>query len=186
MQSIDTINNPVLLNPAGGGPSTTYEFSDKGIAWPGEKKKYAVTPGYNVSEIVPPPNWMKRFPNNYTTDNVPDLHNDEHFQNWMRTAGLPDFSKLWGRNDNQDMPKGKYNITINMSELDCLCFVLSDSHHLVDYPVREFGGTKSIVISTVAWSGGKNAFLGWAYVGASGLFVLLAILGTIRHLIKPR
>lgn len=52
--------------------------------------------------------------------------------------------------------------------------------------MSEFGGTKSLVFSTVSWSGGKNAFLGWAYVGASGLFVLLAILGTIRHLIKPR
>jgi hypothetical protein len=57
---------------------------------------------------------------------------------------------------------------------------------MADFPVTQFGGTKSIVISTIAWSGGKNAFLGWAYVGASGLFVLLAIVGTARHLIRPR
>ncbi|KIJ29888.1 hypothetical protein M422DRAFT_784168 [Sphaerobolus stellatus SS14] len=160
----DTISSPTLL-----GSSEVYDFSASNIAWPGERKKYAVMPGYNVSEIVPPPNWHDRFPNGYTKENIPNFQEDEHFQNWMRTAGLPTFSKLWGRNDNNDMVKGSYSITIGMN-----------------YPVTEFGGTKSIVISTVAWSGGKNAFLGWAYVGASGLFVLLAILGTIRHLIKPR
>lgn len=55
-----------------------------------------------------------------------------------------------------------------------------------DYPVQGFGGTKSLVISTVSWIGGKNPFLGWAYVAASGVFVLLALAGTIRHLFKPR
>jgi hypothetical protein len=55
-----------------------------------------------------------------------------------------------------------------------------------DFPVKSYKGTKSIVISTVSWVGGKNPFLGWAYVAAAALFVLLAILGTIRHLLKPR
>ena len=34
--------------------------------------------------------------------------------------------------------------------------------------------------------GGKNPFLGWAYVAASALFVVLSIAGTIRHIMKPR
>ena len=55
-----------------------------------------------------------------------------------------------------------------------------------DYPVQGFKGTKSLVISTVSWIGGKNPFLGWAYVVAAAIFVLLAIAGTIRHLFKPR
>jgi hypothetical protein len=55
-----------------------------------------------------------------------------------------------------------------------------------DFPVKSYKGTKSIVISTVSWVGGKNPFLGWAYVAAAALFVLLAVLGTIRHLLKPR
>ena len=58
--------------------------------------------------------------------------------------------------------------------------------HDSDYPVQGFGGTKSLVISTVSWIGGKNPFLGWAYVAAAGVFVLLALAGTIRHLLKPR
>lgn len=55
-----------------------------------------------------------------------------------------------------------------------------------DFPVKSYKGTKSVVVSTVAWIGGKNPFLGWAYVASAGLFVLLAVLGTIRHLVRPR
>src|ERR1700761_226176 len=55
-----------------------------------------------------------------------------------------------------------------------------------DFPVTPYSGTKSIVISTVSWVGGKNPFLGWAYVGASALLALLAIAGTVRHCLKPR
>ncbi|KAI0747835.1 cell cycle control protein [Daedaleopsis nitida] len=149
--------------------STTYTWSEKGIAWPGEAKKYASKPQYDISQITPPPNWALRFPDGYTEQNLPDLSADEHFQNWMRTAGLPTFTKLWGRNDGSTLTKGRYQLTVNMN-----------------FPVRPYKGTKGIVISTVSWMGGKNPFLGWAYVAASGLLVLLGILGTIRHLIKPR
>ncbi|TFK42807.1 cell cycle control protein [Crucibulum laeve] len=168
----DTFSNPVLLNTAGDSNASnmTYEFSSKGIAWPGEAKKYAAKPGYSdLSQIVPPPNWGARFPQGYNESNIPNLREDEHFQNWMRTAGLPVFTKLYGRNDNNDMPKGIYRVTIGLN-----------------FPVLPYKGTKSFVISTVSWIGGKNPFLGWAYVAAAGVFVLLAILGTARHLIKPR
>jgi hypothetical protein len=113
----DTFSNLTLLNPPSGA-SSTYEFTQKGIAWSGEAKKYVSTPGYtNLSEIIPPPNWAKRFPNNYTADQPPpDLRADEHFQNWMRTAGLPTFTKLYGRNDNDELVQGRYEITIDMSE----------------------------------------------------------------------
>jgi hypothetical protein len=55
-----------------------------------------------------------------------------------------------------------------------------------DYPVKQFDGTKSIVISTVSWIGGKQPFLGWAYIGGAILCVLLAVAGLARHLVKPR
>ncbi|KAF8906043.1 cell cycle control protein [Gymnopilus junonius] len=172
----DTFTSPVLLNPSGSSDSSqVYQFSSQGIAWPGEAKKYTSNPigpgGYpDLSSIVPPPNWALQFPNNYTTDNPPpDLRANEHFQNWMRTAGLPTFTKLYGRNDNDVMQKGTYQIIIGLN-----------------FPVQPYKGTKSIVISTVSWIGGKNPFLGWAYVAAAAVFVLLAILGTARHLIKPR
>ncbi|KAJ1970439.1 alkylphosphocholine resistance protein lem3, partial [Dimargaris xerosporica] len=94
----DTINNPVLQNPADTTSNTvTYAFSDKGIAWPSDKQKYGKT-SYKLDEIVAPPNWWPRYPGGaYTTDNPPpDLSQDERFQVWMRTAGLPTFRKLYG------------------------------------------------------------------------------------------
>lgn len=162
----DTLNSPVLVN---GDSNTTYPFYEKGIAWPGERKKYVKTPGYQISDIVPPVNWRDRFPQGYTADNLPDLADDEHFQNWMRTAGLPTFSKLYGRNDNQTMQAGTYELDVYLN-----------------FPVLQFGGTKSVVISTVSWIGGKNPFLGWAYVAAAALFVVLAVIGLVWHCLKPR
>jgi hypothetical protein len=162
----DTFTPLTALN----GSSPTYDFTEQGIAWPGEAKKYTNTPDYSLDQIAPPPNWALRFPNGYTnTTPPPPLHADEHFQNWMRTAGLPTFSKLWGRNNSEPLKQGTYMITVNLN-----------------FPVLPYSGTKSIVISTVSWIGGKNPFLGWAYVAAASVFVLLAIAGTARHLLKPR
>ena len=52
--------------------------------------------------------------------------------------------------------------------------------------MKQFSGTKSIVISTVSWIGGKQPFLGWAYIAAAILCVVLALAGLVRHLVKPR
>lgn len=55
-----------------------------------------------------------------------------------------------------------------------------------DFPVTVYGGTKSIVISTRTVMGGRNPFLGIAYVVVGGICILLGFLFTATHLIKPR
>lgn len=111
---VDTFSKLTLTTDSG----TNYTWSEKGIAWPGEAKKYTSKPDYELSQITPPPNWALRFPDGYTEQNPPpDLSADEHFQNWMRTAGLPTFTKLWGRNDDTKLLKGSYEITVNLSAL---------------------------------------------------------------------
>jgi hypothetical protein len=118
----DTFSSPTLLNPPS-DVAETYELSASGIAWPGEAKKYVSDPigdkGYpDLASIVPPPNWRVRYPDGYTENNPPpDLRSDERFQNWMRTAGLPTFTKLYGRNDRDEMVKGTYRIVIGLSKL---------------------------------------------------------------------
>ena len=108
----DTFRNPVLLNTAGSGNSnTTYNMTRDGIAWSSDADLYGQTK-YNYEDVVPPPNWRKRYPVYNSSFPFPDLHTDEAFQVWMRTAGLPTFSKLALRNDDEPMPIGRYEIEI--------------------------------------------------------------------------
>lgn len=57
---------------------------------------------------------------------------------------------------------------------------------LVVFNVKAYGGTKSLLISTRTVMGGKNDFLGIAYLVVGGLCILLGAFFTVAHLIKPR
>ncbi|OAX82284.1 hypothetical protein ACJ72_03365 [Emergomyces africanus] len=162
----DTFSSPLLL---GTSDNQFFEMTNKGISWSSDKQLFKKTE-YKPDQISPPPNWKKRFPHGYTEANPPpDLHEDEELQVWMRTAGLPTFSKLARRNDRDVMKAGDYRIDI-------------DDH----FPVHRYGGTKSIVISTNSVMGGKNPFMGIAYVVVGGICIILGALFTLAHLVKPR
>ena len=104
-----------------------YTFSDQNIAWPSDKQKflrsqYLTNPDLTArisKELVPPEEWRTAWPDiygkGYTAANLPDLNTWERFQVWMRTAGLPTFRKLWGRNDGADLVAAIYEITITDS-----------------------------------------------------------------------
>jgi len=55
---------------------------------------------------------------------------------WMRTSGLSDFRKLWGKIENSMTP-GTYTLVINNT-----------------YDMTDFGGTKTFVITTTNFLGG--------------------------------
>lgn len=114
----DTFSNPVLLNPQNtNAPNQTYTMqNNSGISWPSDKDLYGPTK-YDPYAIAVPPNWVKRYPNGYTYEHPPpNLAEDEAFQVWMRTAGLPTFSKLAQRNDDDVMPSGTYQVNVNYRE----------------------------------------------------------------------
>ena len=50
-----------------------------------------------------------------------------------------------------------------------------------DYPVQSFDGTKKVVFSNVSWMGGKNEFLGIAYLVVGSLCVLMSIVMLIVY-----
>ncbi|KAI9319376.1 CDC50/LEM3 family [Dichotomocladium elegans] len=109
----DTRSNLMSVNAV--SPST-YEINTTGISWPTDKDKHGATQ-YSPSSVVPPPYWALRYPNGTYTDQYlpPDLSKDESFMVWMRVAALPDFRKMWGRNDAQVLEAGRWRIMIDMN-----------------------------------------------------------------------
>ena len=93
---------------------------------------------------------------------------DEDFIVWMRTAGLPSFRKLY-RVIPGGLPAGTYTFSIQSR-----------------FYVKPFGGTKGIVISTASWMGGKNTFLGTAYIVVGLLCVLIGGAFLIAQVLFPR
>ena len=82
----------------------------------------------------------------------------------MRPAALSTFRKLYGRFD-KSIPQGA-TITFNV---------------LSAFPVAPFAGTKSLVVSTLSWAGGKNPFLGVAYLVVGSLSLALAAAFWVRQ-----
>ena len=115
----DTFSSPVLLNVQGGSSNNeTYVMQNSSnIAWSSDRALYGKFPAsMSYDQVAVPPNWVHRFPHGYTDANPPpDLSTDEAFMVWMRTAGLPTFSKLAQRNDTVAMSAGTYQVDI----LDC-------------------------------------------------------------------
>lgn len=104
----DTIPSPERVNKG------EYFMTNKGIAWESDKQIMKKTQ-YKPWEVVPPLYWRARYGDNYTWETLPNIHEDEAFMVWMRTAGLPHFSKLSRRNDTAPMPAGPYRLDIGYS-----------------------------------------------------------------------
>lgn len=50
-----------------------------------------------------------------------------------------------------------------------------------DYPVLSFDGTKKVVFSNVSWMGGKNEFLGIAYLVIGSLCIVMSVVMLIVY-----
>lgn len=138
------------------------DWTDKNIAWKSdrEEKFVALTPAQ-----IEDAGYSTVGPNGP----LPRV-DDEHFMVWMRTAALPTFKKLHHKILGTSLKAG-----------DRLVIHIKDS-----YDVKQFGGEKHIVLSTTSWLGGKNDFLGFAYIIVGTLCLLLASAFFIKHKVSPR
>lgn len=81
----------------------------------------------------------------------------------MRTAGLPNFKKLYGKIE-QDLTPGTYTILINNT-----------------YDVSNFNGAKYFVLSTTGVFGGSNYFLAVCYLVVGSLCVVFAVIFFVAY-----
>jgi hypothetical protein len=133
-------------------PGSNFTMNEKDISWASDRSKkfVAISQADQIkyaSQVV------------FINETYPGVGNvdNEHFIVWMRPAALPNFRKLYGRIE-KDIPAGsqlKFDVTAH-------------------YPVSGFDGKKSLVISTLSFMGGKNPFLGVAYIVVGVLCLAMA------------
>ncbi|CAO3645115.1 unnamed protein product [Cunninghamella echinulata] len=170
----DSFSGLRLLNPANtSNDSKFYNFSSSNIAWPSDRQRYKPTQ-MPAESIIPPPNWIRRYPQ-YTVGNIFNPQEDEHFQVWMRTSWYPTFRKLYSHYssgseaDIGPLQPGTYEIQADLN-----------------YDIRAYGGTKSIVITGTSFLGDRNAFMGLAYIIMGCVCALLGVVFLGWHFFRPR
>ncbi|GAB2281186.1 ALA-interacting subunit 3, partial [Dionaea muscipula] len=88
---------------------------------------------------------------------------------WMRTAALPTFRMLYGRIEQDLQANDLIHVTLENN-----------------YNTYSFGGKKMLVLSIASRLGGKNDFLGIAYLTVDGMCFFLAMFFALIYLLKPR
>lgn len=176
-------DNDVTFNPLGISPlDVHYQPSNSShalipisiietdISWPSDRMHKYHNP-QNFDAFTKPIYWLRDVllldPGNPSNNG----YLNEHLIVWMRTAAFPTFRKLWGRIYHEGitedkLPKGYYLLTIEYN-----------------YPVMAFDGRKSVILSNTSWFGGREFFLGIAYIAFGSFTVLLtATLFVIQRL----
>lgn len=143
--------------------SKAVQVNKKNIAWDSDKIK-------KFGSDVYPSNFQKGgLIGGAKLDEKIPLSEQEDLIVWMRTAALPTFRKLYGRIEADAMASDEITVVIQNN-----------------YNTYSFGGTKALVLSTTSWIGGRNNFIGVAYVAIGGVCLFLALAFVILYVIKPR
>ncbi|KAH7856826.1 hypothetical protein Vadar_005923 [Vaccinium darrowii] len=142
--------------------NVTIQVNKKGIAWESDTQfKF----GYDVY----PKNFQSGVIGGAKLDEKIPLSEQEDLIVWMRTAVLPSFRKLYGKIEEDLDANQKITVVIQNN-----------------YNTYSFGGDKKLVLSTTTWIGGKNDYIGLAFLTVGGLSFSLAIIFNLLYLFRPR
>lgn len=145
-----------LTNPS----SALIEIDDSNIAWTSDvENKYKNCEGCTYLDGTEASSW----------EDVQWLDvTDPHFIVWMKTAGLPNFRKLWGQ-IGQTLTAGTYWVQIGNT-----------------YSAESFNGKKSFVLSTTNSLGGKNYFLATCYIVVGAICIVSAIIFLVAKMTQSK
>ncbi|KAG8073201.1 hypothetical protein GUJ93_ZPchr0006g41685 [Zizania palustris] len=141
----------------------TIEVNKKDIAWKSDKNN-------KFGRDIYPSNFQKGslIGGAKLNESIP-LSEQEGLIVWMRTAALPTFRKLYGRIETDIMANDQVTVVIQNN-----------------YNTYSFGGSKALVLSTTTWIGGKNNFIGIAYLTVGSICLFLAVGFIVLYMVKPR
>lgn len=94
---------------------------------------------------------------------------DNHFKVWMKSAALPKFRKLYAKIDHDFKKNDILSIDIT-----------------ANYEVESFSGSKTLILTTLNSFGGKNPYLGIAFIIVGVVTFIFGLLFSLKQLISPR
>lgn len=131
-------------------PFTNLTINNSSISWPSDRNvKFGDVLPQNFNDLPA----LRGGATLNTTLNLA-----QNLQVWMRTAALPTFRKLYGQINDPLLADSVIQVAIANQ-----------------YNSYAYGGQKSLVLSTASWLGGKNEFLGIAYLTVGGICIFLSI-----------
>ncbi|XP_040573808.1 cell cycle control protein 50A [Lepeophtheirus salmonis] len=176
-------NDVIKISKIEGNDEQNVPMLKKEIAWSSDRHfKFSnppIPPGQTLKDVLKdkfakPKDWDKELWELDPDDPENNGLQNEDLMVWMRTAALPSFRKLYRRINHtgifeDGLPKGKYYFYIDYK-----------------YRVHQFAGTKSVVLSTRTLMGGKNNFLGIAYVIHGCVCFLVGVVFLFVHINRGR